>query len=87
MHARKIATNCRVIQEAHISDSVWSCESVRQFRKSALDTLFSHLEKQFTKNLHDEIFHSLDRILDEERQNKTDLDWGSVHHVLYGMCT
>lgn len=29
----------------------------------------------------------MDHHLQQERRNQTDTEWGSVHHVLYGMCS
>lgn len=83
----KVERNFEKILNASVQDEKWSPESLRQFRKKALQTVFSFIMHYDANDEQDQCFKRLDRALRSERTAQTDTEWGSLHHVIYGMAT
>ena len=68
-----------------------SQERLRRERKLGLDLIFTTLFKFGTlwvlSELQQHLTSKLDKKLHSELLNRTDTEYGSFHHVLYGMCS
>ena len=66
-----------------------SPERLRRERKNALDIIFTLLnfDAQTNQDTLKYIFGQIDEKLKDERRKQIDTEYGSFHHVLYGMCS
>lgn len=88
---KEVSEKMHLFLDAFSFNTDCSLERRRRQRKAMFDVVFSAIMRhpEFSKSpqLRQELFSKIDSGLNAERMRETDTQWGSLHHVLYGLCS
>ena len=91
LEPKEVSEKMQLFLDAFSFSSDCSLERRRRQRKSMFDVVFSAIEKHpgFSADpgIRSELFSKIDEGLNTEALAQTDTQWGSLHHVLYGLCS